>query len=118
MAFDGRKAGEAYFMAGRGTAGKRFLAHRRHPSIQICRRLASAWSQKHAPTPANARMVALPDPAASFAARSEPADFADQETDAAAGRGGVDAHKIAKIGPLTRLASRGSIRDGRMEIAF
>jgi len=38
-------------------------------------------------------MVVSPDPAVSLHVRSEPAEIADQETEAAVGRGAVDVHK-------------------------
>jgi len=43
-------------MAGRGKAGKRFLAYRRRPALQSCQQLWRAGPQEYAASPAIARM--------------------------------------------------------------
>ena len=93
MALERLKVVETYFMAGRGTAGKRFLTHHCHPAAKGCEHSGEAEPPEPAASPAIARTVASHDPAVSFYVRSEPADIAHQETGAMVGRGGVTGHK-------------------------
>jgi len=57
MAFDGLKVAEAYFMAGRKTAGKRFLTRRCRPAVQASQQLGDSVSPEHTVIPASARML-------------------------------------------------------------
>jgi hypothetical protein len=57
MALERLKVVEACFMTGRGTAGKRFLTHRRHPVVQLGQQLGCAESQEYAASPASTRRL-------------------------------------------------------------